>query len=131
MAFEEISKGRFTGKEAIQNRVAISPQVNNTLKILVSNDIYKSLGAPMFFKVGIGSGKHAGLIALIPTSIESANAYRASVSFKGRGQAAISVSAKNLGVTVSEMTALPFEITDAGLAIDIRPLRKPALAAAE
>lgn len=131
MAFEEISKGRFNGKEAIRNRVAIAPGYKGSILIRVSNDIYKSVGAPMFFKIGIGSGKHSGLIALIPTSIKSSNSYKPTVSFNGRGQATLSVAAKNLGITVDEMTTLPFEITDAGLAIDVRPLRKPALAAAE
>lgn len=131
MAFEEVTKGAFIGKKAATNRVLIAFNKAGTIAIRVSNDVFTRVGSPMFFKVAVGTGQHEGLVALMPTNMKTASAYRVAVSHNGKGQASIGMSPKTISVKGSGNVEVPFEITDAGIAIDVRALRGPALVAAE
>lgn len=80
-------------------------------------------------KVLVGSGEDYGRVRLVPT--ENNDGY--AVFAGGRKAAArmVVVSARRLGLAGPvKSTDLPYEITDAGLIVDIRPVMvKPAVAA--
>lgn len=131
MAFQEIERGTFAGRQALQNTVRIQAR-NGGAIVNISNDIFTKLGTPNFLRVMIGTGEHKGFVAIIPRNMPSTGTYTPNVGFKGRGLAKFSISAKRLTVP-SELpaTELPYEITEDGLVVDIRPLSttKPALVA--
>lgn len=131
MAFQEIERGTFAGRKALQNTVRIEAK-NGNASVVISNDIFTKIGAPNFLRVMIGTGEHKGFVAIVPRNMPSTGTYKPNVGFNGRGLAKISISAKRLTVpTDTPATELPYEITEDGVIVDLRPLRKPALAAAE
>lgn len=124
MAFTEITKGKFAGKEqAVDSvRVYVRGKLN---KVIISRDILKTLGNPIFFRVAVGSGKHAGFVALIPTRAKSPNAYRVHDKLGCIGFMSSEVGPLSEGRT----TKVPHEITDDGLVIDVRGLMASSKAA--
>ncbi len=130
MAFQEIERGTFAGRKALVDSVRVQSK-NGTAAVIISNDIFKKLGAPNFLRVMIGSGEHQGFVAIIPRNMPSSGTYKPNVGFNGRGLAKFSISAKRLTVPAEvPATDLPYETTDDGLIVDLRQLgkSKPAFA---
>lgn len=127
MAFTEVTKGVFASKPAAVNSVRVYGRPS-CVKIVISSDILAKLGEPMFFRAAVGSGKHAGFIALIPARAKSGNTYKVNPRM-----GCIGISPKAIGIARStfKTTAVPHEITDDGLVLDIRAFTKaPAIVAA-
>jgi hypothetical protein len=129
MSFLEIEKGKFGGLETVSNRAAVSVY-KPCAKIGVSGDIYKKLGSPTYFKLMLGTGAHSGFVALIPRNMPSASSYK--INGNNKSSFEIAVSPKKIGITSDRrgLTPVPFEITEDGLILDIRPLRTPILSVA-
>ena len=117
MAFNEVIKGEFMGREAAYNSVRAYTR-KGTVKFSISKDIMDRLGNPMFFRVAVGTGQHSGLVALIPTRAKSPNAYCIHAT-----NGTVSVTASKIGNLTAEKTIkIPHEITDDGLVVDVRPI---------
>lgn len=130
MAFQEIERGVFQGKEALSNTVsvAVSKSTPSVAAISISADIFKKVGEPMFFNVLIGTGEHSGFIALIPRNTKGASSYKP-IRPSSKSLAKFSISAKKLGLVSKAIgiIPLPFEITSDGIIADIRPARKASV----
>lgn len=131
MAFTEIEKGIFQNG----TRKSISPvrMVSSgiTATFVISAELMKQIGDKPFAKLLLGSGEHDGLFAVIPQQDKTKNAYRFGRYGKMRGsRLAVGLGTLRLPAVKIKPVNLPFEITEDGLVIDIRKLRKPSLVAA-
>lgn len=135
MAFHEIERGMFKGNSALTNtvKVRIAKSFHQNAVIVISGDIDKKVGEPMFFNLLIGSGEHSGFIALVPRNSKGSASYK--INRVGKC-ATVTVSARKIGLLPSTFSCeVPYEITADGVVFDIRPARDaqktPALMAAE
>lgn len=124
MAFYAIEKGAFGGLNTVSNRAAVAVY-SGCAKIGVTEDIYKRLGSPAFFKVMIGTREHSGFIAVIPRNMPGTGTYK--VHNNNKSSFEVAISPKKIGILSDNrpLTAVPFEITEDGVVIDIKPLRVP------
>lgn len=132
MAFHEIERGEFRGREALKNAVqAHMSKSAGSITVAIAGEIDSKIGNPMFINCLIGSGEHSGFVALIPRNVRGAASYKLNRQ-ASRTTARFSIHPKKIGVVARQIAPLklPFEITEDGLIVDIRPLRQPVLSAA-
>lgn len=128
MAFTAIEKGLGKyGRKRLENTVSVTVQAAGTSFITLSGDVVQRLGNPPYVKVMLGSGEHSGFIALIPRNMPGETSYK---MLKNGGQSGhtkrLAIYAKKIGLVIEKtpVTTVPFEITEDGLIVDLRPLQK-------
>jgi hypothetical protein len=133
MAFQEIDPAAGVGPRAKINTVSIWSAADGACFLVLSGDIYEQIGAPPFARLLLGSGEHAGLVAVVPQTMASDASYKFIRMNPAAKQYKVTVASAKIGIPRAkrQTTSLPFEITEDGLIVDLRQLRKPALAAAE
>lgn len=123
--FQEIVKGRF-GSEKLQG-VSVGAG-KGCGKIKISEDLLREMGNPVFCRVLKGTGKHAGMVAIVPRSVKGKDGYKLSPLN------VISISSHFIDLPSSLSTVRPpYEMTDDGLVIDLKAIvvKRVSLAAAE
>lgn len=135
MSFHAVERGVHIGsRRAKVNTVSVAPAApkgrkTGSVTFFISRDIFQKIGAPRFLSVLLGSDEHSGYLAFVPKSMPSGSTYKVFLPEKGRGSARIGISSKKVGIRLDNLTgthALPFEITDDGLVIDLRHVRSAA-----
>lgn len=131
MAFEDLPARKNFGRDKLVNTVKAATTKNGGVNFRVSRDIVEKMGSPSFVRVLVGTGQHAGKIAVIPRHMKSDQ----SVIFRPgnpNSQAFMfTVGSTRLGIATANRSTitLSHEITDDGLVVDVRPLMKPVAVA--
>lgn len=124
MAFHEIKRcGRGTPSK---NQVRfLRHSTDRSGSIVISEDVWSALGRPDFVRVMVGSDKDAGKI-----SISAGGKTKVYPSSRSSRQRRLCLPCASLGIR-ARTTGLDFKVNDKALIVDISPLQKPQLVAAE
>lgn len=129
MAFVELTRknnaGR--GRDPLTNCVRAYVSSNGVMNITVSTDLHEQIGKPKACRVMVGTDAHEGKIAILPLKDKTQGTLNFNTTSKFAVSPRVQISSTRVGPKLSPRatTAMPFEVTDLGLIIDIRPLSKP------
>jgi hypothetical protein len=125
MAFLDMASTR-AGHRLMNTVKVYRKHGTNGFDIVVSRDIYQKLGNPAYFHIMVGSGEHSGFAALLPRGGKTGASLKVNIPTSAVGAVKVAASGNKLGVVtdkIAKPVALPFEVKDEGLIVDLRGIR--------